>query len=52
MCQKTVCKLGSFNCRALLPVWRRHDLAAYIVESNVDILATKNIASTLKVEIL
>ena len=39
MCQRTVCRLGSFNCRTLLPVWRRHELAAYTVESNVDILA-------------
>ena len=39
MCQRTVCSLGSFNCRTLLPVWRRHELAAYTVESNADILA-------------
>ena len=32
-------RLGFFNCHTLLPVWRRHELAAYIVESNVDILA-------------
>ena len=31
--------LGSFNCRTLLPVWRRHELAAYTVENNVNILA-------------
>ena len=30
---------GLSICRTLLPVWRRHELAAYTVESNVDILA-------------
>ena len=39
MCQKTTCRLGSFNCRTLLPVWRRYELAAYTVENKVDILA-------------
>ena len=38
VCQRTVCRLGSFNCRTLLPVWRRHELAAYTIESNVDSL--------------
>ena len=38
VCQRAVCRLGSFNCRALLPVWQRHELAAYTVESNVDSL--------------
>ena len=39
VCQRTVCRLGSFNCHTLLPVWRRHELAAYTVEYKVDILA-------------
>ena len=39
VCQTTVYRLGSFNFRTLLPVWRWHELAVYTVESNVDIMA-------------
>ena len=37
--QRNVCRLGSFNCRTLLPVWLRSELAAYALANNVDILA-------------
>ena len=37
--QRNVCRLGSFNCRTLLPVWQRSELAAYALANNVDILA-------------
>ena len=35
--QRTVCRMGSFNCHTLLP-WRRHELAAYVIKDKVDIL--------------
>lgn len=39
VCQKTVCHLAPFNCRTLPPVWQQHELAAFVVANNVDVLA-------------